>query len=121
MSTEAPADYKQAGLFMLISGIMNMMLFLTWSCLSLYILLATLGLGFCCCCYPFIFLGVGGYEISTALKIQKGEPVAGAKNAAVVGLVGGVLGMSVISIIMEVMAMSYLGKPEVQEWLDANT
>ena len=105
---DAPSDYKTAGIFMLISGITNVLWGGLW-CFSLIWL--------CIGVFWLIPLAIGIFEIVTAATILQERRTHQAKGAAIGGIVASVLCFNVIGIIMEVLAIVWLGKPEVEAWL----
>ncbi|MEZ4241393.1 MAG: hypothetical protein R3F59_35620 [Myxococcota bacterium] len=119
MSTpDVPESYKQAGLFMLISGVMNLMVGGVAVLMGLSTCVGTYGL---CCFCPFIGvipLGFGIHELMVASQMQQGRWIATAKGTNVAGLVIAVLTMSMINIVLEVLAMVQLGQPEAAKYLE---
>lgn len=116
---DAPNEYTQAGLFMLISGILNIMFGLFLALYGVLMCCATYGICFLCPLFGIIPLCVGIYEITVGVKVQKGECVPNVKTAALIGLVTGCICFNVISIIMEVLAVVNLGKDESIEYIES--
>ena len=106
---EAPADYKTSGTFMLISGIITVMSSLVW----------TLSLIWVCVGVFWVFpLVVGIFEIVVGAGAMQGQPKPNAKTVSILGLVGAVLCGNVVGIVLEILALVNLGKPEVAGWLN---
>ncbi len=117
-SFEPPGDYKQAGLLMLISGVLNVMNGMLWSFIGLSTCLGTYGI---CCFCPIIgvapfFLGL--YEAIIGLKMSQGERVHSTAGINASSLVFGVLTFNFITVVLETLAMISLNKPEVAAFLD---
>ena len=115
---DAPNDYKQAGMFMMIAGIINLVYGILWVFLGCYTCLSTLGVCFLCPIIALVPLGFGIYELITGMKINKGELVPNAKQISIFGVVIGAICMNVITLVLEVLAMTNFGKPEVVEWME---
>ena len=82
----------------------------------------------CCTTYLICFfcpilglvpLILGIVEITTGMNIQKGVVVHNAKSIAISGLIVGCFTFNVIAIVMEVLAIVSLGKPECEEYIMA--
>lgn len=105
---EAPQDYKTAGIFMLVSGVMNgMMSFIffvsfIWVCIGVFWLI------------PMI---IGILEVVIGIGVLQGQPKPTAKTVSILGIVAGVFSMNVVGIIMEILGLVYLEKPEVKGFL----
>ena len=111
----APEKYKTAGILMMIAGIFNILISLLWMCGlggSIYLTI--------CCWLPLIPMCVGGFEIYTGMKVQRGEPV---DNARIVSILGAISGISmcygVIPMIAEIVAFVLVSSPESVAWLEA--
>jgi hypothetical protein len=118
--TDAPQEYKQAGLFMLISGVMQIAIGLFSVLMGLSACVGTYGL---CCFCPFLGalpIGLGVYELTIASQMQAGRPVPHAPQVNLFSLVVGVLTLAAVPVILEALAMANLGKPEVKAFLDAH-
>src|SRR5687768_10137770 len=105
---------------MLISGIMQILggLFATLMGLS-----ACAGsYGLCCFCplIGIIPVGIGVWELTIASQMQAGKPVANAPQVNLASLVVAVMMLSGIPVVLEVLAMVNLGKPEVKDYLARN-
>jgi len=117
---EAPQDYKQAGLFMAISGGMQIMVGLVTALTGLMFCVSTYGM---CCFCPFlgvIPIVLGAVELNVGLAMQGGRYVPSAKQTNLAGLVVAVVMLSALNVVLEALAMSYLNKPEVQAYLEQN-
>ena len=117
---DAPQEYKQAGLFMLISGVMQIAVGLFAMLMGVSTCVGTYGL---CCFCPFLGalpVGVGVYELTIATQMQSGRPVPHAPQVNLFSLVLSVLTLSAVTVILEALAMAALGKPEVKAFLEAH-
>jgi hypothetical protein len=113
-----PEAYKQAGLFMLISGIVNLMVGGLTVLTGLGACVGTYGL---CCFCPFIGvvpLAVGIHELVVASQMQQGRWVGNARGTNLTSLVVGVVTMSMLNIVLEALAMAQLNQPEVVAFLE---
>ncbi len=105
---DAPQEYKTAGIFMLISGIMTVMVSLglvfglIWICVGVFWILT---------------LAAGIFEIILGVGVMNGQPKANAKTVSIIGIVAALLCGNIVGMIMEIMAVVNLGKPEVANWL----
>mgnify|MGYP006865170430 CR=1 FL=1 len=105
---DAPQEYKTAGIFMLISGIMTVMVSrglvfgLIWICVGVFWILT---------------LAAGIFEIILGVGVMNGQPKANAKTVSIIGIVAALLCGNVVGMVMEIMAVVNLGKPEVANWL----
>lgn len=118
--TDAPQEYKQAGLFMLISGVMQIAIGLFSVLMGVSACVGSYGL---CCFCPFLGalpIALGAYEMTIALQVQAGRPVANVAQINLVSLVLSVLTLAAVPVILEALAMANLGKPEVKAFLEAN-
>jgi hypothetical protein len=118
--TDAPQEYKQAGLFMLISGVMQIAVGLFSVLMGFSACVGSYGL---CCFCPFmgaIPIALGAYELTIATQMQAGRPVPHAPQVNLGSLVISVLMMSAVTVVLEALAMASLGKPEVKAFLDAH-
>jgi hypothetical protein len=97
---------------MLVSGIFNV---LVSAGILIGLLLSVVGL----CVAPIWLLTlVGGVvEIAMGVGVMQGSPRPSALPVSVVGLVSAVLCGNMLGMILEILAMVYLGKPEVAGWL----
>ena len=111
----APSDYTTAGLLMLISGVWTLLVSLI-GCLILISGCFTIIL------VPWYFIPIGCavYEIMGAVKAQSGTKEPGIKTNAIVGLVGGVTSCNIISIVLEIVALVMIGKPDVEAYINSS-
>lgn len=118
---EVPEAYKQAGMFMLISGIVHVLVGGLTVLTGLGACVGTYGL--CCFCpvLGVVPLVVGINELITASRMQQGKWVANAKGVNLTGLVVAVVTMSMVNIVLEALAMSFLNKPEVVAFLEGGS
>lgn len=113
--TDAPDAYRQAGIAMMCSGAVNLVLSATWA-------LGLLGsiYGICCCPLPILFAAIAVGELRTGLRIHQGEPQPRARAMSALGALAGVLMcLGVLSLVLEVVVLALLGRPEVRAWLEA--
>lgn len=105
---DAPQEYKTSGIFMLISGIMTVMVSLglvfglIWICVGVFWILT---------------LAAGIFEIIIGVGVMNGQPKANAKTVSIIGIVAALLCGNIVGMVMEIMAVVNLGKPEVANWL----
>jgi len=105
---EAPQDYKTAGIFMLISGILTTLaslgfiLSLIWLCVGVFWILT---------------LVVGILEIAIGAAVMGGTAKPNAKTISILGLVAALLCGNIVGLVLEILAMVNLGKPEVENYL----
>lgn len=111
----APEKYKTAGVLMIVAGIFNILISLIWVCAlggSLYLTL--------CCWVPLIPACIGGLEIYTGMKVQRGEPMFNAKIVSILGAVSGIMMCyGVIPMIAEIVAFVLMSSIESAQWLEA--
>jgi len=105
---EAPQPYKTAGIFMLVSGIMTC--------------LASLGfilgfIWFCIGIFWFLTLGVGIFEIITAVAVMGGTPKANAKTVSILGAVAAFLCGNIVGVVLEILSIINFGKPEIAGYI----
>lgn len=103
-----PQEYKLAGIFMLVSGIMNVLtsaaliLTLIWICVGVIWVLPLAG---------------GIFEIVIGAQIMSGKRTTNGKTASIIGLISAVLCFNIIGIVMEILALVWFGKPEVERYI----
>jgi uncharacterized membrane protein YczE len=105
---EAPSDYKTAGIFMLIAGILTTLaslgfiLGLIWLCVGVFWVLT---------------LAVGVMEIVIGAAVMGGTPKPNAKTISILGIVAALLCGNIVGLVLEILAMLNFGKPEVENYL----
>ncbi len=104
----APPDYKTAGTLMMVSGIINLLTAGVWTLALIWLCVGILWV---------VPLGVAFGEFVVGVAVMNGTPHSQAKTASVLGLIAGVLNMNVFSIVLEIIALVKLGKPEVTAYL----
>ncbi len=109
---QPPTEYKNAGTMMIISGAFNVM-----TSLGILLGLAISLFGLCVAPIWLLTLGGGIMELLVGANINAGKPSRMGLSTAVVGLVCSVCCGNVIGMILEILAMVNLGKPEVTAWL----
>ncbi|MBN2797879.1 MAG: hypothetical protein JXX28_01915 [Deltaproteobacteria bacterium] len=106
--TEAPSDYKTAGIFMIVSGVLTLItsftlvLTLIWLCIGVFWLIP---------------MAVGILEIIIGIGVASGQPKPTAKTIAIVGAVAAFLTGNIIGVVMEILAFVFMERPEVSEYL----
>ncbi len=112
LTTTPPKDYTNAGTMMIISGAFNVM---TSGAILLALLFSVIGL----CVAPIWVLTFAGgiMEIIIGAQISGGRPSSMGLSTAVVGLISAVCCGNMLGMILEILAMVSLGKPEVKMWL----
>lgn len=110
---EVPSDYKTAGIMTLVSGVLNLMnaFFLAIAWLS-SIFLAPVA---CLYIVPGIFAFV---QIGVGVMVMQGKPMPMAKTLSLVGAIVSLLNCQWIGTILEGLAFTFHGKPEVTAWLE---
>jgi len=108
MGGQPPSDYKTAGVLMLISGIANVLASLTWVFILIWICIGVFWLA---------TLGAAIFEIVVAASVMQGRIHAQAKTASILGLVAAFLSANIISIVLEIIALVMLSKPEVSHYM----
>lgn len=105
----APADYKTAGTLMIVSGVLNLMASLA--------LVGTF-IWFCVGAFWMTTLGLAVWELATGVALSSGQYRQSAKNVAIVGIINSVLCGNVIGLVLQIIAMSKLGSPEVTAYIE---
>jgi len=107
---QPPADYKTSGTFMLIAGILTLLASLGW----------ILGLIWICVGVFWILPLVAAiFEIIMGAGAMSGQPKPQIKTVSILGLVAAVLCGNVVGIVLEILALVNLSKPEVDSWLQS--
>ena len=106
---EVPSDYKTAGTLMIISGVLNLLASL-----------ALIGMLIWVCVGAFwgVTLGLAIWELVTGIGVSSGNPKRGAKTVAIVGIVNSLLCGNIIGLILQIIALTKLGTPEVTAYLE---
>ncbi len=105
---DAPKSYKDAGMFNLIAGLLNVItagvfvLALFWMCVGFLWLIP---------------LGAGIYQTWLGFQMQSGTHTPGARNVGLIGLIASVLNFNVIAVALSFIAMKKAGDPEVTGYL----
>jgi len=104
---DAPTEYKNAGIMMLISGFFNfttamiIVLSLIWVCIGVFWLVPAVGAAFQC--------WVG-------FQMMQGNPTS---NGKVAGIVSAAINLNPLPLVLAILALMNLNKPEVAGWLEA--
>ncbi len=105
---DAPQDYKTAGIFMMISGILTVLVSLSLIFSLIWILVG---------CFWVLTLVVGIFEIILGIGIMQGQFKGGAKTVSILGLISAFFCGNLIGLVLEILAIVWLGKPEVNNWM----
>lgn len=106
--TSAPQDYKTAGIFTMIAGILNVLvglglvLSLIWVCIGV-IWIAP--------------VAAGVFEIICGAAAMSGKPSPHLKTASIVGLVACVINGNLPGLVLEILSLVWLHKPEVAAYV----
>ena len=111
---DAPSEYTTAGIFMIISAAFTLL----WSLLGVLGLVLSLA-GICCAPYYLLPIGLAIYEMISGIAAQSGRPQPSVKLGAIAGLVGAVLCCNIIGIVLEILALVFLSKPEASEFANS--
>ncbi len=103
-----PNDYKMAGTYMLISGILTILASLVWILSLIWV---------CVGAFWFLTLAGGIFEVVVGTAVMNGRPHGSAKAAAIIGIICGFLTANWIGGALEVIALMNLNKPESQQYL----
>lgn len=109
--SNAPPDYKTAGIFTLASGIVNILASLSWIGVLIWICIGVLWV---------VPLAAGIFEIIVGISAMNGQPAPHLKTASILGLVAGVFTGNPISIVLEILSLVWMNKPEVSGWMASN-
>lgn len=108
---EVPNDYKNAGLMTLIGGALNAITAFFWV------------IGFIWLCVGVLWvvpLAMGIYQVVVGIAMQNGQPHAHAKLAPILGIVAGVFNFNPFPIVLGIISLMQVGKPEVAGWIEQN-
>jgi len=108
MSATAPSEYKTAGIFMLISGITSAMCSLLWIGILIWICIGVIWI-------PTLVVAI--IEIVVGASVMSGTHRINAKTTSILGLVSAFVCGNVVGLVLEILAIVYLGKPEVEAYL----
>ena len=106
-----PSEYKTAGTLMIVSGVLNLLASLA--------LVGTL-IWICVGAFWMVTLGLAVWEIVTGIAVSGGQPKHNAKTVAIIGIVNSLLCGNVIGLVLQIIAMSKLGSPEVTAYIEDN-
>ncbi len=118
---EKPGQVTAMGVLMLVSGLTNAGLFLTWGGIILSGGLATFGLGLFClpCALPPLALAV--FEFIYAAKLLGSSPssMSAYRTVAILEIVSILFG-NVVGLVSGILALVWFNEPRVQEWFNRN-
>ena len=109
---EAPEAYKTAAMANLIGGGINI--------LTSFLAVISL-IWFCVGIWWFIPMAASGYQVYIAMSMNKGEANPAAKNAAIAGIIGGLLSFNWISVAASGYAFMQTNDEEVAGWIESNS
>ncbi len=105
---QAPSEYKNSGLFMIISGALTILASLGWIGGLVWVCVGVLWVA------P---LALGVFEVVTGLAVYQGQFKANAKMVSILGIAAALVCGNVIGIVLEILAVVNYGKPEVAAWM----
>jgi len=105
---DAPQDYKTAGIFMLIAGILTIMV-------SLGLVMGLIWI--CVGVFWFLTLAAGIFEVIVGVGVMNGQFKPNAKTVSIIGIVAALLCGNIVGMVMEILAVVNFGKPEVANWM----
>ncbi len=114
-----PGDVGTVKVFFIVSLVVNAIATLMWLFSVVGVGIATCGIGCLLIVLPAI---TGAATVLDAMAVSKlGQPpnigvYSFLKSAAIMDIVAGVIGMSIVPIVMGILALVYLQKPEVQRY-----
>ena len=97
---------------MVISGALTLL----WSLLGMLGLVFSVA-GLCCAPYYLLPIGLAVYEVSGGVSAVSGRPNPRVKLSAVSGMVGAILCCNFIGIVLEILALVFLSKQEVADFI----
>lgn len=106
-----PSDYKTAGTLMIVSGVLNLLASLA--------LIGTL-IWVCVGAFWMVTLGLAIWELVTGIAVSGGQPKANAKTVAIIGIINSLMCGNIIGLVLQIIAMSKLGTPEVTAYIEDN-
>jgi hypothetical protein len=110
---EAPGEYKTAGILMVIAAGLTLL----WSLLGIAGLVLSLA-GMCCAPYYLLPIGLGIYELVGGVSAASGRPNSSVKLSAIAGLIAAVLCCNFIGIVLEILALVFLSRPEIADFIE---
>jgi hypothetical protein len=105
---EAPSDYKTAGIFMIISGVLTVIASATFVLTLIW---------FCIGVFWIIPLVAGIMEIIIGIGVAQGQLKPTAGTISVVGAVAGLLTGNIVGLVLEILAFTYFQRPDVANWM----
>lgn len=109
---EVPNDYKMAGLLNLIGGALNIMTASVWVLSLIWVCVGVLWI------VPVL---MGAWQAYVGFTMNTGTPTGQGKIAAIVGLVAGLFNFNPLTILLAIVVIVQLGKPEVAGWLESRS
>lgn len=108
MTPEPPPQYRQAGIALLVGGLLNVVFAVGWASVLMCLCIGYLWL------IPFSFACL---ETLSGYTMMEGQPRPNAKMIAIIGLCVSALLMNPISLAAEITALVLLTNREVEAWL----
>lgn len=105
---DAPQEYKNAGIMMLIAGVINM--FVGFIIFIIYI-------WFCIGVFWLIPMAVGLGELLVGVMMLQGKRVPNSMVISILGLIAALFNCNWIAVVLEILAIVFTQKPDVQAWL----
>jgi len=105
----APADYKTAGTFLLIGSITTLIV-------NLIVVLLTIWICIGVCWLPLVGLALWG--LVCGLQAMNGTRVRNIRIANALALVAALFCVDLIGVVMQILALVWLAKPDVSRFLD---
>ena len=114
-----PGEVGTVKIFFIVSLIVNAIATLAWLFSVMGFGIATCGLGCLLIVLPAVTCAATVFDAMAVSKMGQ-APTAGVysflKTAAIMDIVSGVIGMSVVPVVMGILALVFLQKPEVQRY-----
>ena len=114
---DSPANYKTAGLLILIAGALNLTIAAGLGLFFAAYGLMTYGVCCVCCALPIAQIGFGVLEVVTGLNMMNGRPVHNAQTVSILGIVVGALLGGGVTMVPEIIALMLLQDEKVKGWL----
>ena len=108
MIPEPPKPYKNAGIALLVAGIVNAIVAAGWATALICMCIGGLWV------IPFVFAIL---EAVTGYSMMEGNPRGNAKVTAIIGLCVSAVLLNPISLVGEILALVYLTDAKVEAWL----
>lgn len=119
-----PADVGTVKIFFIVSLVVNALAALTWMGIVFGAAVATCGIGCLLIVVPAV--PVAATVLDAMALAKMGQPPVGGtygflKTAAIMDIIAGVVGTSVVPLVMGILILVFLAKPDVQRYYGANS